>query len=329
MVTLKDIARIAGINVSTVSKALRNSSDIKRDTVAKIKKIAADIGYEIKEELENGSRLIGVICPEIRSNYYSKLVCSIEEEAKKNGYTIVIGFTNFNRKNEEYYLEHFSNAKARGIIFISENQTLNEILGRYIVNNDIPLVIIASNAETLNFDYIMIDDDKGVRLVLDHLVTLGHRDICYIGDRLCSTRLAVFKTVMQEYQIKLPEPWIKVSNERFEECGYKMMNEVFKNEKIPTAVFGAYDDITIGAMKAIYERNLSIPGDISIAGIDDIYISQFMYPELTTVSAPICELAEIAIAILFKKINNRSYKVYQTVKIAPDLIVRKSTRAIP
>jgi len=327
MTTLKDIAEVAGVNVSTVSKALRDSSDINEETKLKIAKIAKELDYKfetVKRKTSNGFGTIGVICPEITSNYYSQIVSIIEDEIKKEGYFCIIGFTNFETDNEKYYLKHLFNAGVQGIIFISESSELNNTLLEYKKDTSIPLVLIAQNTETKDFDCIKIDDDYGVRLAVEHLIQLGHKDIGYIGDELSNTRLDIFMRVMQENKMRVNKKWIQVSEERFEKCGYELMSNILKSDDIPTAILGAYDDIAIGAIKAIHDKDLKVPDDISVIGIDNVRVASYYCPEITTVAGPVEEMGKIAVKLLFKKVKDEQYKVVQNVMLSPMLIQRKS-----
>lgn len=327
MTTLKDIAKIAGVNVSTVSKALRDSSDINEETKANIIKIADELGYKyekVKRPITNGVGTVGIICPEVTSNYYAQIVSKIEEETKKENHFCIMGFTDFEIDNEKYYLKNMIDAGVHGIIFISESTELNDTLREYKNHTSIPLVLVAQNTEINDFDCIKIDDEYGVKLATEHLIQLGHKDIGYVGDELSNTRLEVFIKVLQENKIKINKKWIQVSNERFEKCGYELMNIILKNEEIPTAILGAYDDIAIGAMKAIHDRELNVPRDVSVVGIDNVKVASYYCPELTTVAAPIEEMGKIAVKLLFKKIKDYRYKVIQSVKLSPFLVQRKS-----
>ena len=330
MTTLKDIAEIAGVNVSTVSKALRDSSDINEDTKLRIAKIAKDLGYkyEVVKRKSTNTELgtIGVICPEITSNYYSQIVSILEEEIKKEGFFCIIGFTNFEKESEKYYLKNLYNAGVQGIIFISESSDLNETLIEYKKSTSIPLVLIAQNTETQDFDCIKIDDEYGVRLAVEYLIQSGHRDIGYIGDELSNTRLETFINVMQANKIKVNKKWLQVSKERFEKCGYDLMQNMLKNDELPTAILSAYDDIAIGAIKAIHDKGLNVPGDISVVGIDNVRVASYYYPEITTIAGPIEEMSKIAVKLLFKKVKDSEYKIVQNVKLSPMLIERKSVK---
>ncbi len=331
MATLKDIAIKAGVNISTVSKALRDSSDINEDTKIKIAKIAKELNYKsgmIKRRPSNKFGSIGIICPEIISNYYSQIVSKIEEEIKKAGYFCIIGFTNFDIESEKYYLKQLINAGVQGIILISESSELSGILVEYKKDTYIPLVLIAQNTETKDFDCIKIDDEYGVKLAVEYLIRSGHKDIGYIGDELSNPRLETFMNVMHSNKLKVNKKWIQVSEERFEKCGYDLMCNMLKNDELPTAILGAYDDIAIGAIKAIHDKGLNVPDNISVIGIDNVRIASYYSPELTTIAGPIEEMGKIAVKLLFKKVKDPNYKVIQNVKLSPMLIERKSVKLI-
>ncbi|HHW32275.1 MAG TPA: LacI family transcriptional regulator [Clostridiaceae bacterium] len=331
MTTLKDIAYKAGVNISTVSKALRDSTDINKDTKLRIKKIAKEMNYHIKSDKNRcmeGLGLIGVVCPEIRSNYYSQIVSAIEEETKRNGYSLIVGCTDFGVENERYFLKSFNRSNCAGIIFITESEDVEEILKEYRTENNQPLVLIAQNTETKEFDCIKIDDEYGVRLALQHLISSGHKNIGYIGDMLSSTRLNTFLKIMKENNIAINQNWIMESNERFEKCGYNLMKKIIVAGEMPTAVMGAYDDIAIGAIKALHDNGFVVPKDISVVGIDNIRSASYISPELTTVAAPIDEMCRIAVKLLLKKIKDNNYKIVQNVKLSPFLVQRNTVKKI-
>ncbi len=329
MTTLKDIAKIAGVHVSTVSKALIGSSDINEETRERITKIAIENDYKIdkvrRKSLHN-SGIIGVICPEIISNYYAQIINIIEEEIKKEGYLCLISLTSFDLNSERTYLNLMAKANTEGIIFLSESINLEEILLDYKKNINIPLVLIAQNTETKDYDCIKIDDEHGVRLAIEHLIQIGMQDIGYIGDELSDARLNVFIKILEENKLRANKKWIKVHKERFEKCGYDSRSAILKGDEIPSAILAAYDDIAVGVIKAIYDSGRSVPDDISVIGIDNIRSAQYLCPELTTIAGPVEEMGKIAIKLLFKKIKNKEYKVVQNVRLSPNLIIRKSIK---
>ena len=106
------------------------------------------------------------------------------------------------------------------------------------------------------------------------------------------------------------------------------MQNMLKNDELPTAILSAYDDIAIGAIKAIYDKGLNVPGDISVVGIDNVRVASYYYPEITTIAGPIEEMSKIAVKLLFKKVKDSEYKIVQNVKLSPMLIERKSVKDI-
>lgn len=334
MITLKNIADVVGVNISTVSKALRDGTDINSETKARIMKVAKQLNYPLKKILVNNNQnnigMIGVICPEISSNYYSQIVSVIEKEIKKENYFLIIGFTDFESEKEKYFIDQYQslNMNVSGIIFITENSELDNTLLSYKARTNIPMVMIAQNIQPLDFDCIKIDDDCGVKLAIEYLIASGHRKICYLGDELSNSRMDVFLGLMKEKGIEVNKKWIQVSKERFEACGYELMSNILKSKEIPRAVFGAYNDIAIGAMKAICEYGLKIPDDISIVGVDNIRASSYTNPGLTTVAGPVEEMGRIVVKLLMKKIKNAKFDVIQNVKLSPRLVERNSVKII-
>jgi len=133
---------------------------------------------------------------------------------------------------------------------------------------------------------------------------------------------------MQANKLKVNKKWIQVSEERFEKCGYDLMCNILKNDELPTAILGAYDDIAIGAIKAIHDKGLNVPNDISVVGIDNVRVASYYYPELTTIAGPIEEMGKIAVKLLFKKVKDSEYKVVQNVKLTPMLVERRSVKSL-
>jgi len=337
LVTLKDIAEIAGVNVSTVSKALRDSSDINEQTKENIRSIADELGYKYDtknksqsniEQGVEGYNTIGIVCPEITSNYYSEIINIIANESRKEGYLCIFGFTNFDSEIEKHYLKDLIALHVKGIIFISESLDINNILTQYKECLSIPLVLITPNAETKDFDCIKIDDEYGVKLSVEHLIQQGHKKIGYIGDELSNPRLETFLKVMEENDLKVNKKWIQVSEERFERCGYELMSNLLKEGGLPTAILAAYDDIAIGAAKAVHDAGLKVPDDISIIGIDNIRVTEYYNPTLTSVAGPVEEMGRIALKLLFKKIKSPEYNVIQNVTLTPRLITRGSVKKV-
>jgi DNA-binding LacI/PurR family transcriptional regulator len=334
MPTLKDIAIKAGVNLSTVSRALKGSDEINIETREKIINIARDLGYvsnkNEKEYSKVNLKTIGLICPEIVSIFYAQLVSTIEEKIREFGYTVFIGLTNFEYETELHYLNLFEKKSLDGIVFITSfDERIKDELKNFKKKCDIPLIQVASEIEVEEYDSIHIDNHLGVVLAVEHLIELGHKQICYIGEELTKDRLKYFLEVMKSHNLKIENDFIRSGKERREAAGYLRMKELFSaKNKLPTAIFASYDDVAIGAMKAIYENGLKVPEDISVIGIDDISIASYLYNSLSTISSPVSEMGNIAMRILFEKIQNKKNTVIQHINIKPQLVLRDSTKRI-
>ena len=329
MATLKDIAKAAGVSVSTVSKALNDSYEIKDETKVKIIRAAKELNYNVDSEKlcsnKNKSHLIGIICPEVNSNYYAQLVSALNASVSKRGYNSILAVTGFKAEKEESYLNLFKNQKVDGIVLVTENKNIQKITHKIKYLWNIPLVLIAADTEVSEFDCIKIDDYFGVVAGMDHLIGLGHKKIAYIGDMLTEGRFNAYKEAMINNGVEVDGKLYRILSVRYEECGYQGMKSILESGEIPSAVFAAYDDVAIGAIRAITEHGMRIPEDISIIGVDNITVSPYLAKGLTTASSPIKEMADVSVSILTKKIKDDEYTVVQHVLFKPELIVRETT----
>lgn len=334
MPNIKDVAQIAGVSVSTVSKALNNASDINDDTRNRVLRIAADIGYKNGRLPMSDAReikTVGIICPEIISNYYAQILSTLEDNISKDGCSVSIAFTNFRYENEISALKAFLKQNVSGIILITEGHEMARDLSTLRSSVYCPLIVIAFDIKSADFDNLLIDDSKSVEMALEHLIGLGHTDIGFISDRFTLERLTYFRDTMSSHKLKVNEKHIYVEQDdkRYEACGYAGAAAILDKKNPPTAILAGYDDIAIGAIRLLSERGLRIPEDISVVGIDDINTAPYLPVSLTTVAAPVEEMADIATKILLRKLHDPSYKLVQQVILRPHLIVRESTGPNP
>jgi DNA-binding LacI/PurR family transcriptional regulator len=332
MAKLKEIAKVLGVSLSTVSKALRDTQDLNEETKSYIQRIAKILNYKSKEKAEKSKKkdkyIIGIVCPEIKSNYYSKLLEVLHESFQIKGHGVFVGFSNFELKEEIFQLHTFMERGLDGIAFITEGTEIQNILAQINKKNPIPLVLVASRLEINEVDCININDSFGVTLAIKYLTDMGHKEIGYMGDRFSEDRLNTFLNYMKENKLDVKDEYIWVLKERFEECGYQAMKEALCIERLPSAFFCAYDDIAIGAMRAAYEAKLRIPDDISFIGIDNIMSSPYLFNALSTVTSPIEQMGKTVSGILLGKIEDPENKVCQQITLNPYLVKRETVKKI-
>jgi LacI family transcriptional regulator len=300
--------------------------------VSCFRKLADELGYIPNENARvlagERSKTIGIILPEIDCNYYASVVGCIENKLKLNGYSLIIGQTGFEYANELHYLKLFTGKNLDGMIidlynaeeFIQHHSLIKNII-------KVPVVFIESPCGLSEYDAIEIDNRYGVELAINHLVSLGHRRIGFVGEAISSRiRLPAFISALEKNGILPDRRLIRDGKERLEEGGYLRMRELLNLPDPPTAVFASYDTMAHGALKAIAEHGLKVPGDISVVGFDNIRESAFFNVPLTTVAPPVMEMGENAVSLLLDKAQN-SGGCRQHISMKPKLVVRGSTAA--
>ncbi|MEX1307527.1 MAG: LacI family DNA-binding transcriptional regulator [Eubacteriales bacterium] len=329
-ITLKDIAKRAKVNVSTVSKALNDSPEISTETIIRVKKIAQALNYTpnlaARALVGKGTKTLGLIIPEVSSNYFVKILNSVEDELKRIEYSLIIGITDFNVKEEIRYLDLFAGRSVDGILVAgSYYKEVAKKVKELTKSYDIPIIFIQSFVHFDQFDYIMIDDAHGINKAVSYLKENGHTHIGFIGDKTADmVRQPMFKAAMEQNELAYDPAMVMRSNSRFEQAGYAGMKELLKSGNVPTAIVAQYDNVAIGAMKAAYEQGLSIPEDISFIGYDNIRESEFLECALTTISPPAQDMARIGVKLIIGKINDKKIVATQQVKLLPELIIRES-----
>lgn len=317
---MTELAKLAGVSVSTVSKAFSKSSEISEKQREHIFDIAKEYGcYDKYCKDRYSGKVIAVICPEFKSRLYSEQVSFLEEKISQHGAVTVVSSTNFSPQRSAELLDFYTeNMKVDGVISISAIDTDKKY--------SVPVVMLGRNTK---FNSVYVSERDALTDAIALFKRNGHSRIAYIGEPHTQNRCEEFKKAMQKNSIEINEDYITIAKSRFESAGYAGMNKLLVLPKRPTAVIAAYDDIAIGAMKSIYEHGLSIPGDISIIGSDDIKESQYLHEGLTSITAYNEDLAEVAVDLLFDLMRNKDSDTLKTINISRELVVRDSVGKAP
>ncbi len=328
MVTLNDIAARAGLSKSTVSKALRGSSDIKPETCARVRAIAAELGYRARRAPTPAAEAtVALIWPELGSQYYNAIQASFRRRMNRLGIRTLILLTDFERSRELAALESLLKEKRPldGICCLTENTDHIRRIRALVARDGIPFVLISPCEEVDFCDNISINHSMGGSIAVEHLIELGHKRIAYIGEENSLTRELSFCATMREHGLSLPADYVLRRKDRFEQCGYHGMKGLLASPEPPTAVFAAYDNIAFGAMRAIREAGLRIPEDISIIGIDANPTSRFVWPALTSVISPTADIGELASVLLTKRMDGEHTTANQNIRLCPSICLGETT----
>jgi LacI family transcriptional regulator len=332
MTTIRDIASVAGVNPSTVSKALRGSSDINPETAENIRNIAAGLGYNMEKlrKATPDTKTIGVVFPELGSQYYCGIFDSFRFSMKKEGYRVITMLTDFDPVEEqESSIRYLTACRVSGILYLTESIFHPERIKPLFEKSPAKAVMITMMSGIDFCDVISVNHSLGVRIAINHLYKLGHRRIAFIGEENTVIRQIAFHESMSEFGIALEPRNIIVNKSRFEECGYLAMKELLEQppEERPTACFAAYDDIAYGAIKALDEAGLTVPEDMSIIGVDNKKISHYMHVPLSSIDTPVEEVGSVAAKFLLRRIKGDNSPL-QTILFSPKLCLRSSTAPV-
>lgn len=276
MITLSKIAQLAHVSVSTASKAFSMSNEVSEQTRNEIFRIAKEYGcFKKFYNAKYPKYVIAVICPEFHGQYYSGMVATLQGCLGELGCEVCVASTNFSYDTERELLEyyhHYSNVD--GIIVIGGKSLISSTY-------EIPLVSVMPAYRQPAGVCLHTNYTAPLEQIVRHCKDLGVEKIAFIGETRTGGKLEGFRTAMEKND--LPCHWVVVGEERFEKGGYQAMEQLLQQPDRPQAVICAYDHMAIGAMKLLAERNISVPGDMLVAGMDNIPESAYLVPGLTSV----------------------------------------------
>jgi len=315
--SLKKIAELSGVSVSTVSKSFSGSDEISKETKEKVIDAAKKLGcYEKYMKEKYPEKIIAVICPEINSECYSSVLSCLDEEITKRNAVMTISQYNFEAERAERLFKYYSLfKKVDGIITFSKRPE-GEM-------TDIPAVLFGGRDDYL--DSVEQDNTKAIDETVKYLKETGHKKIAFIGEELTKGKKIKFIDSMKANGMAVMDKYVICEKKRFYDAGYEGMEHFFSKGDIPDAVVAAYDYIAIGAIRAIKAHGLKVPEDISVIGMDNISACEDLDVPLTTITGKNEEVSRVAVDMLFERFKN-NYSKRKSVKIEMELIKRKSVK---
>jgi len=333
MATIIDVAKLAGVSKTTVSRYLNGndighmSDETRKRIIAAIKELdfnPSDIARSLKRKSTN---VIGIVINDMTNPFFLNMIQGIETELKGTGYNFLICNSDMDIKLEIGCLKMLEQKQIDGIIVIGLNMSVSHIKE---LNIKIPIVLLERDAGDSNLDSVRIDNRSGSYEAVKHLIDRGHKKIAHISGPRLSTiaieRHDAYIECLTDYEIDLNPQYIVKGNYKME-SGYESMKLLMELQDKPTAVFCANDNMALGALRYLIEKNISVPGEIALVGYDDIPVAQMVTPALTTVRQPVMELSMTATRLLLKRINTKDSENYesQSIVMESDLIIRKSS----
>jgi DNA-binding LacI/PurR family transcriptional regulator len=328
MASIKDIARVARVSHSTVSRALRGSPLVSTETTARIRKIAKDQGFTVSAVarglVTRKTRTIGVVVTTIADPFVSEVVSGIEQTANDHGYSVYLADSYADPEREIRVVQSFAERRVEGIVVTASR--VGTIYLKILSELKVPIVLINNQRRGEFIHSVMIANVEASRQATQHLISLGHRRVAYLGDQFGyqsdTERFSGYRRALEEAALPfLPE--LVVHGDGTPEGGLKAMHLLLSLPQSPTAVF-CYNDMTaLGALRCIREGGLRVPEDISVIGFDDLFFASYTQPPLTTVRQPRRRMGLLAMEILLKLMSEQGST--DTIEVPAELILREST----
>ncbi|MCR8642717.1 LacI family transcriptional regulator [Paenibacillus sp. N1-5-1-14] len=329
-ITIKDIAKIANVSITTVSLILNNKChNIGEETIKRVRSIIEEHNYRpnalARGLITSKTRTIGLLVPNITNQFFAEITKGVEDGLSEHGYNVFLCNSYNDIDKEKQYIRVLKEQRVEGVILSSTN-TVTQDYYSYLKEQGVAFVLLDRHAsEPLN-NGIIVDDRKGGFLAAQHLLELGHRKIgCLVESTgLCNIdeRLHGYKDALAQYGVPYEEKFV-VSGELTIEGGCQAAIKLIE-EQIVTAIFATNDLMAIGVYEAAIQLGKRIPEDISVVGFDDISFAHYLTPKLTTVRQPIYEIGRRAAANLIYILQNKLY-MPSTEVLDVELIIRNST----
>ncbi|NLW60696.1 MAG: LacI family transcriptional regulator [Firmicutes bacterium] len=329
MVTIKDIARRAGVSPSVVSRALNNKYGVKESTRQLIKTIAREMNYypnaAARRLVTRKSDMIGVMMADISEPFYTQIIKGMEYVASQAGYTLLFSNSYDNLKKTNVLQKMIITENVDGLVIVGSNRQDTGFTD-LLLEKKIPFVLIERNIQHEKVNCIWIDNKKAAYTATKFLIEKGHRKIAHIAGNLKNQvaidRLAGYEEALKESG--LPKADCLVFEGNFV-CadGYRAMQAILSMHPDCTAVFVANDSMAYGALQAIHEAGLAVPKDIAVVGFDDLEFSAFTNPPLTTIRQPRYQMGKKSMQILSKILQGKE-KNGINLCLPFELVVRNS-----
>ena len=345
-ITIYDIAAMSGVSVSTVSRVINNGAHVSPRTKAKVDAVIRQTNYSpssVARALNSiGTKTLGVIISDITNPYFSSLYLEIQRYAVECGYSILLFNTFYGGSShgvsgsisETQYFSILLDKKVDGVLILGgeiDKDTISEeyLSGLKRLSGKVPVVILGEEIEGTGCSFISRHIGGGVSTLVSHLAALGRRKIAFVGGepgvKITTIRLDIFRRTMQSLAIPVREDLIALTN-YYTADGYEAMNRLLKDpETIPTAVIAMNDAVAIGVLRAMKDKGLRAPEDISVVSCDQFPIGEYYTPRITSLDRNDAYLGRFCIMTLLNLVNKQENVTITSPN--PKLVIRESCGA--
>ena len=308
-VTIKDVAKLAGVSISTVSRVINDSKPVTDEVKQRVLDVIKETGYVpnplARSLVTKKSKLIVVIVPEVSDSFVNEILNGIEAVAKMYDYDILLVNTYSDKQQEIDSIRLLKTKQVEGIVMVS--WILDEDHVNYMKESRIPAVYISKTARDYDIYTVSTSNENATYDMTKYLIENNHKEIALIMTSkeetiLEAERRTGYERALKDNNIEVRDELIKHGNTDYE-GGYNSMKELLEDKIIPSAVFVTGDEAAVGAINAIFDAGYNVPQDISVVGFNDTKLAKIYRPKLTTVFQPLFDMGAVSIRALIKLIN--------------------------
>ncbi|WP_373521146.1 LacI family DNA-binding transcriptional regulator [Aquiflexum sp.] len=332
-VTMKEIAKKLGVSVSTVSRALKDSPELHKDTKLRIVEMAKSMNYQynlLAQSLRiSRSKVLGVIVPELTSHFFSSNISGIQDTAYKRGYNIMICQSNESYEQEKANVRTLVSSQVDGLLISLSRETKTYEHIQELYDREIPFIMFDRVTEEIPVSKVTVDDAHGAYLAVQHLLHQGCKKIAYFSG---PEDLYISKKRKEGYLEALAEYNISENNSKVyytdltPEMNRQVTLEMLESEDIPDAIFAMIDPLALDVMLVLKEKGIKIPEDIALVGFTNNPTSAVVEPSLTTVSQPGYEMGQLAANHLLDQLDEIVSDDPQSFVLLTTLVERNSSK---
>ena len=329
--SIKDVAKEAGVSIATVSRVLNDIDVVNEDTKKKVLDAIKKLGYRpniVARSLKTQrTKTIGILVPDISSQFYPEVVRGAEDVANIYGYNIMLCNSDLDIEKEKEYLRVMKEKMVDGVIYMSSS--LQEEILELINELQVTTVLVESKDEKGIIPSVTIDNELATYESTKYLIGKQNKDIAFIGvhkdgANAWSDRFTGYEKAIKESGLKLNEDIIYFDDLR-PRSGYEGIKAMLEKGSKFDSLVCASDEVAMGAINALRDSGINVPGDVDVVGFNDIYAASLFYPRLTTISQPMYDMGSVAMRMLIKLVNHQELEQTQFV-LPHDLVERDSCK---
>jgi len=332
--TINDVAKLAGVSKSTVSRVLNNSGSVSPQAREAVLKAQRALNYHpnrvARSLVSRSTMTIGVLVPDLRNPFYSTACWAAEKEMRQHGYSALICNTDNNPDLESKYLQVLGEHQVDGVLVLGGSDNINPLLN-FKARENMPLVFVDRPVLESRLPWVGIDNVRGGMLASEYLLDLGHRRILFATSDFTKAerdRGIGYKNALAARGIAPnPDLYITIEEDCWKRQNLSQIVKLFNREARPTAIFASNDLKALTLYNVLKEIGLGVSSDVSIIGFDNIDVTNLVSPPLTTVAQPIAEMSKKGTEMLLAWLKGEEM-IGQAVEMEPRLVVRKSATAV-